>query len=97
MITTLAKSLREHKKGSIITMILSILEVVFEIVIPLYMSDLIDFGIEEGSLANVFKYGFALILVAVMELLTGVLSAKFAAKASAGLSANLRQDMYDNV
>ena len=43
MITTLAKSLREHKKGSIITMILSILEVVFEIVIPLYM-DNIGFG-----------------------------------------------------
>jgi ABC-type multidrug transport system, ATPase and permease components len=97
MIRILAKSLREHQKGSIITMILSILEVVFEIVIPLYMSDLIDFGIEERSLANVFKYGFALILFAVMELLTGVLSAKFAAKASAGLSANLRQDMYDNV
>jgi len=97
MIKTLAKSLREHKKGSVITMILSILEVVFEIVIPLYMSDLIDFGIEQGSLDNVFKYGFALILFAVMELLTGVLSAKFAAKASAGLSANLRQDMYDNV
>ena len=97
MIRTLAKSLREYKNGSIFTMILSILEVVFEIVIPLYMSDLIDFGIEEGSLGNVFKYGFALILFAIMELITGVLSAKLAAKASAGFSANLRQDMYDNV
>jgi ATP-binding cassette subfamily B protein len=78
-------------------MILSILEVVFEIVIPLYMSDLIDFGIEKGSLDSVFRYGFALILFAVMELITGVLSARFAARASAGFSANLRQDMYDNV
>lgn len=97
MIRTLAKSLREYKTGSVITMILSILEVVFEIVIPLYMSDLIDFGIEKGSLDSVFRYGFALILFAVMELITGVLSARFAARASAGFSANLRQDMYDNV
>lgn len=97
MIRTLAKSLREHKKGSVLTMILSILEVVFEIIIPLYMSDLIDFGIEKGSIGSVLKYGFALILFALMELVTGVLSAKFAAKASAGFSANLRQDMYDGV
>lgn len=97
MIKTLAKSLREHRRVSIATMILAVLEVFFEIVIPLCMADLIDLGVEQGEMNAVIKYGIALAVFAFLELLTGMLSAKTAAKASAGLSANLRQDMYDNV
>lgn len=97
MIQTLARSLRQHKKGSIITVFLSILEVAFEIFIPLCMSNIIDFGIDKGNVAQVWKYGIALILFALMQLVTGVLAARIAAKASAGFAANLRQDMYDNV
>lgn len=97
MLKTLAKSLREYKASSGLTMLLSMLEVVFEIVIPLAMSYLIDFGIEEGIMANVWKYGTLLIVFAVMQLATGWLSAFFGAKASCGFAANLRQDMYDNV
>lgn len=97
MIKTLAKSLREHRRASIATMILAVLEVVFEIVIPLCMADLIDLGVEQGKMSVVVKYGVALAAFAFLELLTGMLSARTAAKASAGLAANLRQDMYDNV
>lgn len=97
MLKTLAKSLRKHKKSSIITMILATLEVVFEIVIPLCMAELIDLGVETGEMNVVIKYGIALAIFAVLELITGMLSAKTAARASAGLSANLRQDIYDNV
>lgn len=97
MLSTLARSLRDHKKPSIVTIFLSVLEVVFEIVIPLCMSGLIDKGIEPGSISEVWKYGIALLCFALMELLTGILSAQIAAKAAAGFAANLRQDMYDNV
>lgn len=97
MIKTLAGSLREHKKGSLFTMLLSILEVVFEIVIPLCMANLIDFGIDKGDMGAVWKYGIALFLSAVLQLITGVLAAHVAAHAAVGFSANLRQDMYDNV
>ena len=78
-------------------MILATLEVVFEIVIPLTMSDLIDFGVEKGEMNVVIKYGIALLIFATLQLITGMLSAKTAAKASAGFAANLRQDIYDNV
>ena len=97
MLKTLGKSLREHKKSSVLTMILATLEVVFEIVIPLTMSDLIDFGVEKGEMNVVIKYGIALLIFATLQLITGMLSAKTAAKASAGFAANLRQDIYDNV
>ena len=97
MLRTLVKSLREYKKGSWITIMLSVLEVVFEIIIPLCMSDLIDFGINLGNMAEVRKYGIALLIFAILELWTGVLSARLGANTAAGFSANLRQDMYDNV
>ncbi len=93
----LTKSLRAYKKTSVYTILLSMLEVVFEIVIPLCMSNLIDFGIEEGEMPVVVRYGVYLLILAVLQLITGVSSAILGAKASSGFSANLRQDMYDRI
>lgn len=76
---------------------LSILEAAFEILIPLCMADLIDQGIDLGNMAAVWKFGIAILIFAALQLLTSVLSAHIAAKTSVGFSANLRQDMYDNV
>ena len=53
MIKTLTKSLREYKKESWLTVLLSIFEVVFEIVIPLCMAELIDRGVEGGTMGMV--------------------------------------------
>ena len=97
MIKTLLGSLREYKHGSILTILLSVLEAAFEILIPLRMADLIDQGIDLGDMAAVWKFGIAILILAALQLLTGVLSAHIAAKTSVGFSANLRQDMYDNV
>lgn len=97
MAKTLLGILREYKKGSILTILLSVLEAAFEILIPLRMADLIDQGIEPGEMAAVWKLGTIILVFAVLQLLTGVLSAHVAAKTSVGFSANLRQDMYDNV
>lgn len=97
MIKTLLGSLREYKRGSILTILLSVLEAAFEILIPLRMADLIDQGIDLGNMAAVWKFGIVILIFAALQLLTGVLSAHIAAKTSVGFSANLRQDMYDNV
>lgn len=97
MIKTLYKSLREYKTGTVFTMILAMLEVVFEITIPLSMSGLIDYGINLGNLAEIWKYGSWLLVLAVLQLTTGVLAAHISSKAGAGFARNLRQDMFDNV
>lgn len=97
MIKTLSKSLRENKKGTVYTVLLSLLEALFEILIPLSMSELIDKGIEPGKMGAVWKFGAILLCFAAMQLVTGLLSARIAAKTSVGFAANLRQDMYDNV
>ncbi|MGI5889181.1 MAG: ABC transporter permease, partial [Oscillospiraceae bacterium] len=97
MTKTLLKSLREYKWPSIATVLLSILEVVFEIIIPLCLSDLIDYGIYAGSMDEVWKYSIALVILALLQLTSGYFGAHLGAKAATGFSANLRSDMYDNV
>lgn len=97
MIKTLVGSLHEHKKGSLITICLSILEAAFEILIPLCMAKVIDDGIDVGNMSAVWKYGIVLLVFAFLQLVTGTLAAHIAARAAVGFSANLRQDMYDNV
>ena len=97
MLKTLAGSLREYKKSSFAAIFFSGIEVIFEIVIPLCMSSLIDSGIEKSNMSMVWKFGFLLLVFALLQLATGMLAAYTAAKASTGFSANLRQDMYDNM
>ncbi|MGI6118681.1 MAG: ABC transporter ATP-binding protein [Bilifractor sp.] len=97
MVKTLLKSLREYRKASIATIVFSVLEVVFEVVIPLYLSDLIDYGIYKENMNQVWKNSLALVIFAAMELACGYFSAHLGASAATGFSANLRSDMYDNV
>ncbi len=97
MIKRLAKSIRQYKKVTILTPIFVAVEVIMEIIIPLTMANLIDFGIEDSNMNMILKYGIAILIFAVIELIFGALAGHTAALASSGFSANLRQDMYYNV
>ena len=61
------------------------------------MANLIDFGINTGDMGYVIKTGIILIIFCMASLFCGVMSGKYAASASAGFAANLRQDMYYKV
>ncbi len=97
MIKRLGKCVREYKKPAILTPIFVSLEVIMEVIIPLLMVELIDKGIEAGNMNEIVKIGMALVVIAILSLIFGVLSGMFAAKASAGFACNLRHDMYYNV
>ncbi|CUX45273.1 ABC transporter ATP-binding protein [Clostridium sp. C105KSO13] len=97
MLKTLAKSIREHKRNSILTPILVSLEVFMEVIIPLLMAKLIDYGIDEGDMGYIWKVGIFLLLAALLSLFFGAAAGGTAAYASAGLAKNLRTDMYANI
>lgn len=97
MIRDLMKSIREYKKDSILTPTFVSLEVVMEVIIPLLMARLIDYGIERADLAYIWKMGLLLVVMAMISLMFGALSGRYAAKASAGFAKNLRKDMYYHV
>ena len=97
MIKRLLASVREYKKDSILAPVSVTLEVVLEVIIPLVMANLIDYGINAGNLNYIWRTGGLLVLAAMFSLLFGALAGNFAAKAAAGFAKNLRQDMYYNV
>lgn len=94
MIKKLALSLREYKKDSILTPIYVVFEAVIDIIIPLLMANLIDYGIDEKNMNYVLQIGLLLLLGAFFAMFFGALSGKSAATASAGFAKNLRHDMY---
>lgn len=97
MIKKLASQIKEYKKTAAVTPVLVLLEVVMEILIPLIMAELIDNGIDGGSMPQIIKYGIMLIVAAVLALIFGIAAGRTAAVASAGFAKNLRGAMYDHV
>lgn len=97
MIKTLAKSIREYKKQTVLTPIFVALEVIMEILIPFVMAKLVDNGIYGGDMATIYKLGLLLIALVALALFFGVLAGRFAATASTGFAKNLRHDLYYKV
>ena len=97
MIKQLSKSIRQYKKDSILSPVFVIGEVFLEVLIPFIMANLIDYGINPGDMHYIAKTGLILILCCIASLFFGVMSGNYAAKASSGFAANLRQDMYYKV
>lgn len=97
MVRKLLRSVREYKKHSILAPVFVIFEVIMEVVIPLLMANLIDFGIDDGNLEYIVKMGVVLVVFALISLIFGILSGRSAAIASAGFAKNLRKDMYYKV
>ncbi|RGC81503.1 ABC transporter ATP-binding protein [Hungatella hathewayi] len=93
MIQTLGKSIRQYKKESIKTPVFVTLEVIMECILPLVMAELID-EMTANSMNPVIKYGIALFIMAMLSLVFGILSGKYAATASCGFAKNLRKDIY---
>ena len=101
MIKTLAKSIREYKTPSILSPIFVSIEVILECLMPLVIMEFIakisPTGVnaaEAVKMSTILTYGGILIGMAVLSLITGMLSGRFAARASAGFAKNLRKDMY---
>ena len=68
-----------------------------EVIIPLLMAKIIDVGIQNNDIKYILEIGVLLIVSAIMSLIFGMLSGKFAAKASAGYSKNLRKAMFHKI
>ena len=97
MIKKLASYIKEYKKATILTPIFVVLEVVMEVIIPLLMAKIIDVGIQNGDVHYILKMGGLLIVSAILSLTFGMLSGRFAAKASSGYAKNLRKAMFHKI
>lgn len=97
LVKILSKYIKEFTKDSILTPVFMIIEVICEMIMPLLMASIIDEGVENGNLNHIYKTGGLMVVCAVIGLLSGLLGAKLAARASAGFARNLRKGMFDNI
>ena len=99
----MAKSIREFKRPSILTLIFIIAEVVIEVFIPFITARLINYIQTTEALGQqlemsvILKHGGLLVLMAVLSLTCGGVAAYTCAIASSGFARNLRQDVFDRI
>ena len=97
MLKTLASKVREYKSYAVKAPLYVSMEVILECIIPLIMASLID-DMEKGSSpSKIAAYAVILIVMALLSLLCGVMSARAAATAGCGFAKNLRKDLYYKV
>lgn len=89
--------LGKYRADMLIGALLITAETAFELVIPVLMADIIDVGVAEHNLSYIFRRGLWMALCAVLSLATGLLYARFAARAAYGWGANLRQAQYQRL
>ena len=97
MIKTLASSIREYKKVSILTPLLVIVEVILECAIPFVIANLVNQMQAGCSMDVIVRYGIQLVVMAVLSLLFGIAAGSTCATASTGFARNLRQDMFYHI
>lgn len=94
MTKTIAKSIREYKRASVLTPILVSMEVVIECIIPFLTAELVN-RIKAGcEISEISVYGAILVLLAGLSLMFGALAGMTCSTASCGLAKNLRKDMF---
>ena len=86
-----------YRRDMAIGALLVFIETVFELVIPVLMADLIDVGVENRDLHYIVGKGVQMGVCALLALITGLLYARFAARAAYGWGARVREAQYEKV
>ena len=89
--------LKDYKKESILAPLFKLLEAFFELMVPLVMANIIDYGISNRNMGYIGKMGLLLLLLGVVGLASSITAQFFAAKAAVGFSTKLRQALFDHI
>lgn len=92
------KYAKPYLSSFIIGPILMIVEVIGEVVMPLLLSNIIDYGVNGGrGIYYILTMGISMIITALCMMAGGVGGAYFAIKASSGFANDLRKDMFNKI
>ena len=97
MLSLFLTHLQGYKRQAVRSPIFITLEVICELILPLIMAEIVDTAIPAGDTGRIFLLGGAMLLLSLLSMAFGVLSAKYATFASQGFGANLRQCLFDKV
>ena len=97
MLIRLFSYMKQYKKYATLAVVCIMTEGVFELLVPLIMADLIDVGVSSGDRAYIYMKGLQMVACALIALVLGVGSARFAALTGQGLGAELRKAEYEKL
>ena len=98
MLKTLLKQTKGYRLVSILSPLLIIAEVYFEVQIPFVMADMVNNGILGGAgIEYIVREGGKMVIMALLSLITGAAAARFAAKAGMGFGANVRAELFRRI
>ena len=97
MIKKFTPYIRNYKGTVILGILCTALEASFELLIPLVMSYIVDVGIQNRDVGYTIKMGVIMVLLALVALILGIGSARFAAVAGQGFGANLRDAQFKKI
>lgn len=89
--------LKDYKKESLLAPLFKLLEAFFELMVPLVMANIIDYGISNRNMGYIGKMGLLLLLLGVVGLASSITAQFFAAKAAVGFSTKLRQALFNHI
>ncbi len=93
----LLRYLGPYRKDMVVGALLVLIETGFELVIPLLMADLIDIGVANRDMAYILHKGIQMMVCALLALVTGLLYARYAARAAYGWGASIREAEFERV
>lgn len=86
-----------YRKDLVLGALFVVVETGFELIIPVLMADIIDIGVTNHDMTFIWIKGAQMGVCAILALITGLLYARFAARASYGFGAQIRQAQYEQV
>ena len=93
----LLKYLKKYKIESILAPFFKLIEVAFELTVPLIVSTIIDVGIENGDKVYIIKRCLLLGLLGILGLCSTLVAQYFSAKASVGFASDIRHALFKHI
>lgn len=89
--------IKGYEKESVLAPLFKLLEVIFDLMVPVVVAKIIDVGIVNQDTGYILRMFFVLIGMALLGLLSSFTAQYFAAKASVGFASKLRQALFDHI
>ena len=93
----LLKYLKKYKKESVLAPLFKLIEVIFELIVPLVVADIIDRGIGGGDRGYILKMCGVLGLLGLCGLCCAVVAQYFSAKAAVGFATDVRKSLFTHI
>lgn len=93
----LLKYLKKYEIESILAPFFKLIEVAFELTVPLIVSTIIDVGIENGDKVYIIKRCLLLGLLGILGLCSTLVAQYFSAKASVGFATDIRHALFKHI